>query len=316
MPSGPAPGRGRDGSAGPCGLVVVDKPPGPTSHDVVARLRRIYGTRRVGHAGTLDPPATGILLAGLGRATRILQYLQALPKTYRADVAFGTTTSTQDATGDIQEVRPCTFGRHDLEEAMAALTGDIEQVPPMVSAVRVGGERLYVAARRGETVERAARPVTVYDFTLESFEPDPGGWRATAVVQCSSGTYVRTLAADVGERLGCGAHLHTLRRLAIGSFGEADAVGVDALEALDDAGRRQAVLPMAEALRDLPSHGVSGAALQDVHHGRALACDPAASCPEGGAVGVLDPGGELIAVYRRDGETLKPECVLVTGEGR
>src|SRR5439155_3187926 len=142
----------------PDGLLVVDKHAGPTSHDVVNRLRRLFATKRVGHAGTLDPPATGILLVGLERATRILQFLQALPKSYRAEVAFGSTTSTQDATGTVLEERPCSFGLDDLRGAAAAMVGEIRQVPPMVSAVRVGGERLYRAARRGEEVERTPAP--------------------------------------------------------------------------------------------------------------------------------------------------------------
>jgi tRNA pseudouridine55 synthase len=161
----------------PDGLLVVDKHAGPTSHDVVNRLRRLFATKRVGHAGTLDPPATGILLVGLERATRILQFLQALPKAYQAEVAFGTTTSTQDATGRVLEERPCGFRLDDLRAAAASMVGEIRQVPPMVSAVRVGGERLYQAARRGEDVERPARAVTVYGLDVASF--DGAAWEAT-----------------------------------------------------------------------------------------------------------------------------------------
>lgn len=288
----------------PSGLVVLDKPAGPSSHDVVNRLRRLYGTRRVGHAGTLDPPATGILLVGLERATRILQFVQALPKAYRAQVAFGTTTSTQDATGEVLEERPCAFGREDLEAAAAALVGLIQQVPPMVSAVRVGGERLYEAARRGEEVDRPARPVNVHALDVIAFDQD--AWLATIEVRCSSGTYVRTLGADMGEALGCGAHVRTLRRTAIGSLGEAEAVTLDALDALDEAGRRAAVLPMAAALRDLPSLSVDGADLDGVLHGRSLAADGDGAGP----LAILDPGGALVAVYRRDGQQLRPVSVL------
>lgn len=288
----------------PSGLVVVDKPAGPSSHDVVNRLRRLYGTRRVGHAGTLDPPATGILLVGLERATRILQFVQALPKTYRAQVLFGTTTSTQDATGEVLVQRPCAFSHEDLQAAAAALVGPILQVPPMVSAVRVGGERLYEAARRGEEVDRPARPVTVYALEVTAFDQD--AWLATIEVRCSSGTYVRTLGADMGEALGCGAHVRALRRTAIGSLGEAAAVTLDALEGMDDAGRRAAVLPMATALRDLPSVGVAGADLDAVAHGRSLGSDAGREEP----VAILDPGGALVAVYRREGESLRPVCVL------
>lgn len=299
------------------GLVVVDKHAGPTSHDVVNRLRRLFGTRRVGHAGTLDPPATGILLVGLGRATRILQFLQALPKTYRAAVQFGATTSTQDATGSVLEERPCAFTAADLAAAAASLTGEIQQVPPMVSAVRVGGERLYEAARRGEEVERPARSVTVYELAAGGF--DPGTWRATLDVRCSSGTYVRTIAADLGEALGCGAHLAALRRTAVGSLGEADAVTVAELEALGEEERTGRVLPLSEAFRDFERLEVSGGELEDVAHGRPLGSPGAGpDGPEGSAgnadgrpVGILDPDGRLIAVYRRQGAGLKPAAVLV-----
>jgi tRNA pseudouridine55 synthase len=292
----------------PDGLLVVDKHAGPTSHDVVNRLRRLFATKRVGHAGTLDPPATGILLVGLERATRILQFLQALPKAYQAEVAFGTTTSTQDATGRVLEERPCGFGLDDLRAAAASMVGEIRQVPPMVSAVRVGGERLYQAARRGEDVERPARAVTVYGLDVASF--DGAAWEATLEVRCSSGTYVRTLAADIGELLGCGAHLKTLRRTSIGSLGEADAVTVAQLEAMEPDGRRAAVMPMGAAMRDYESVTVSGDDLQAVGHGRSLG-DPDPGDAEGPPVAIVDPEGHLLAVYRRQGAGLKPAAVLV-----
>jgi tRNA pseudouridine55 synthase len=292
----------------PDGLLVVDKHAGPTSHDVVNRLRRLFATKRVGHAGTLDPPATGILLVGLERATRILQFLQALPKAYRAEVAFGATTSTQDATGRVLEERPCGFGLDDLRAAAASMVGEIRQVPPMVSAVRVGGERLYQAARRGEDVERPARAVTVYGLDVASF--DGAAWEATLEVRCSSGTYVRTLAADIGELLGCGAHLKTLRRTSIGSLGEADAVTVAQLEAMEPDARRAAVMPMGAALRDYESVTVSGDEIQAVGHGRSLG-DPDPGGAEGPPVAILDPDGRLMAVYRRQGAGLKPAAVLV-----
>lgn len=289
------------------GVLVIDKPAGPTSHDVVNRIRRLYGLKRVGHAGTLDPPATGILLVGLGRATRVLSFLQALPKTYRAGIRFGVTTTTQDATGDVVAERPCAFDRAALEAGIAALTGDILQVPPMVSAVRVGGERLYKAARRGEEVERPARPVTVYAFSVESF--DPVRWEATAVVRCSSGTYVRTLAADLGEALGCGAHLTSLRRESIGSLG--DGVALRVLEEADAGAREAMVLPLADALRDLPSVRINGEALAGVTHGRALPEIAAPEAGEGDPVVVADDAGAVVAVYRRAGAGLRPEAVLV-----
>lgn len=294
----------------PDGVLVIDKPAGPTSHDVVNRVRRLYGLKRVGHAGTLDPPATGILLVGLGRATRVLQFLQGLPKTYRAVIRFGATTSTQDAAGAVVAERPCGFDRAALDTATAALVGDLLQVPPMVSAVRVGGERLYKVARRGEEVERPARPVTVHAFSVLDF--DPSVWEATAVVRCSSGTYVRTLAADLGEALGCGAHLASLRRESIGSLGEEQAVALRALEEAGAPEREAAVLPLAVALRDLPCVSVSGDDLEGVTHGRALAEVAVPGAAEGDPVVVAGDGGAVVAVYRRAGAGLRPDAVLVS----
>ncbi|HEY2666022.1 MAG TPA: tRNA pseudouridine(55) synthase TruB [Actinomycetota bacterium] len=296
----------------PDGLLVVDKHAGPTSHDVVNRVRRLFATKRVGHAGTLDPPATGILLVGLERATRILQFLQALPKTYRAEVAFGATTTTEDATGTVLDERACSFGLDELRAAAAEMVGEIQQVPPMVSAVRVGGQRLYRAARRGEEVERPARTVTVHALDVARF--DAAAWEATLEVRCSSGTYVRTLAADIGERLGCGAHLRALRRTAVGSLGEADAVTVAQLEGMDPPALRAAILPMEAALRDYESVTVSGDELRAVGHGGSLA-DPGPGPGPGGTngrpVAVLDPEGRLLAVYRRQGAGLRPAAVLM-----
>lgn len=321
-----------------CGLVVVDKPAGPTSHDIVNRLRRLYDTRRVGHAGTLDPPATGILLVGLGRATRTLQFLQGLPKTYRAVISFGATTSTLDATGEVLDRRPCSFGTAEIEAAAALLVGEISQVPPMVSAVRVGGERLYVAARRGEEVERAPRRVHVYRFSVEEFDPE--SYEACVEVRCSSGTYVRTLAADLGESLGCGAHLRSLRRTCVGSLGEGESVNPVDLEAMSPAERAAVVLPMAAALRDLPVREVAGDELAAVGHGRGIPYEGTVLCPGGPGVAgesvgdagpgrparqadpavvdatpvaVVDATGELVAVYRRSGEDLVPAAVLIGG---
>jgi tRNA pseudouridine55 synthase len=224
------------------GLVVVDKESGWTSHDVVARCRRIFGQRRVGHAGTLDPDATGVLLVGLGRATRLVRFLTALEKSYVGEVVLGTATSTLDASGEVTG----TWEMDDVplaavRSAAASLTGEIEQIPPMVSAVKVGGRRLHALAREGVEVERAPRPVTVSRFDVAPGSR-PGTFRIE--VDCSSGTYVRVLAADLGAALGGGAHLRNLRRTRIGSFGLADAHLVDDLEPED-------VLTPAEALRDL-----------------------------------------------------------------
>ena len=208
------------------GLVVVDKPAGCTSHDVVAKLRKAYEQRRVGHAGTLDPDATGVLLVGLGRATRLLRFLQEAGKSYRGRIVFGIATSTLDASGEIVEQQPMPLARADVEAAVTRFVGELEQLPPMVSAVKVGGRRLHQLARAGVDVERAPRRVHVDRFEVEDFEPGPYP-EATVLVECGSGTYVRSLAADLGVALGGCAHLAPLRRLAIGSFTLAEAHPLD-----------------------------------------------------------------------------------------
>ena len=271
-------------------MVVVDKPSGWTSHDVVARCRRIYGQRRVGHSGTLDPGATGVLLVGLGRATRLLRFLTALPKRYTAELVLGVGTSTLDDSGDV--VARADAGAvtgDEVRAAAAALTGPILQVPPMVSAVRVGGRRLHALARQGLEVERAARPVTVHSFVVTP-TPEPAVWQMA--VTCSSGTYVRVLAADLGSAVGVPAHLRQLRRVAVGLLGEDRARSLEAVEA-DPAA---AVVAPADALADYPAVTVDAEAAQAVTHGRPL--------PGGDALGegpwrVLDPDGSLIAVYER-----------------
>ena len=193
----------RGGQGGPDGVAVVDKDAGWTSHDVVAKARGILGTRKVGHSGTLDPDATGVLVLGVGRGTRLLRFLQLLPKSYEAEITFGTETSTLDAAGEVVATHDMTGLDPDaVRRGAAALTGDIEQVPPMVSALKVGGRRLHELAREGIEVEREARPVHVSRFDVEPTS-DPLVWRA--VVDCSSGTYVRSLAADLGHALGGGA---------------------------------------------------------------------------------------------------------------
>ena len=282
------------------GLAVVDKPAGITSHDVVSRCRRVFGQRRVGHGGTLDPDATGVLLVGLGRATRLLRFLTALPKSYVGEVVLGAETSTLDAAGEVTATYDMAgVGLADARAAAAGLVGDILQVPPMVSAVKVGGRRLHELARAGVEVERAARPVTVHRFDVEA-GPEPGVLRVE--VDCSSGTYVRTLAADLGTALGGGAHLRNLRRTAIGSFTLADARPLDDL----DAG---AVLPPAETLRDYPQVVVDAEAAAAVGFGRSL--DPTGWPGVPGPWAVVDGAGELLAVYEAapDGQA-RPSVVL------
>jgi tRNA pseudouridine55 synthase len=284
------------------GVVVVDKEAGWTSHDVVARCRRLFGQRRVGHAGTLDPDATGVLLVGLGRATRLLRFLTPLRKTYTTDIVLGTATSTLDASGDVTATYDMAHVTPAAVAAAAArLTGDIEQIPPMVSAVKVGGRRLHELARQGIEVERAARPVTVYRFDTEADPARPGVYRA--VIECSSGTYVRVLAADLGAALGGGAHVANLRRTRIGSFGGPE---MRPLELLDP----DAVLTPAQALRDLDFVTVAADTADAVRTGLPLDRVPLGAGGEG-PWALLDERGSLLAVYEATGtDRIKPVVVL------
>lgn len=285
----------------PDGVLVIDKPAGMTSHDVVDVIRKRFKTKKVGHAGTLDPDATGLLIVGLGKATRFLAYAQEAPKRYVATARFGTTTSTQDASGEVMETMPCSFSRDELLRAFEKFTGDIEQIPPMVSAVKVDGERLHAKARRGEVVERAARPVTIYEIELLAFSPgDPP--EAELEVLCSSGTYVRTLINDVGEALGCGAHMTSLRRTETGGFSLGETT------ALDEVGAEH-LLPMAEAVRVLPSIELSEEHARDVSFGRKLPATLAGDLPDGTSV-ALRVDRQLVAVYTKAGDELAADRVV------
>jgi tRNA pseudouridine55 synthase len=284
------------------GLLVVDKPAGMTSHDVVARVRRIYRMKRVGHAGTLDPDATGVLLVGLGRVTRLLRFVQETTKAYDGRVVFGIATTTLDAAGEVTARIPMPqLTREAVEAATTRFVGDIQQVPPMVSAVKVDGKRLHDLARQGIEVERAPRPVTVHRFAVTAFTPGEHP-SAEVAVECSSGTYVRVLAADLGEALGGCAHLAALRRVRVGPFPVAEAHELAAIEA-DPEG---CVLAPAEAVRDLARLVVDHETAAAVRHGQRLADTPTAQ----GRCAVIDPAGELLAVYEAaDGEA-RPLVVL------
>ena len=304
MPAGPVPGgpSSRPGAVAPTtGLVVVDKEPGWTSHDVVARCRRIFGQRRVGHAGTLDPDATGVLLVGLGRATRLLRFLTALPKTYTTEIVLGSATSTLDASGEVLaqwDMSGVTLA--DAQAAAAQLTGPIQQIPPMVSAVKIGGQTLHKLAREGVEIDRPARPVTVYRYEL-SEGPEAGVLRA--VVECSSGTYVRVLAADLGAALGGGAHLRNLRRTAIGSFDVAVARPLDGLGPKD-------VLTPAEAMRDLDRIGADHEVAKLVARGNPLDRVSLGAVGEG-PWALVDDHERLLAVYEGTGtDRIRPAVVL------
>ena len=287
-----------DGDPGPTGVAIVDKEAGWTSHDVVARARKLLGTRRVGHSGTLDPDATGVLVLGVGRATRLLRFITTLPKSYTARIVLGTETSTLDASGEITVVHDMSLiGASDVRRAAAGLVGELQQIPPMVSAVRVGGRRLHEIAREGGEVDRAPRPVTVHHFEVAA-TADPAVYEAS--VSCSSGTYVRVLAADLGTALGGGAHLRDLRRVAVGSFTVDEAWPVDGLQ----------LLPAAVGLRDLPGVIVDEGTAVDVGHGKVLDRDRLAASGEG-PWPVHGPDGTLIAVYEDHQGRVKPAVVLV-----
>lgn len=283
------------------GYVVVDKESGWTSHDVVARCRRIFGERRIGHAGTLDPAATGVLVVGAGAATRLLRFASALGKSYVGELVLGAETSTLDAEGVV-------VARHDMSGVTAddvvsaahALTGRIMQVPPMVSAVKVGGRRLHELAREGIEVERAPRSVTVTRFDIEERE-EVGVFGFS--VDCSSGTYVRVLADDLGHALGGGAYMRSLRRLAVGSFSADEASRVGEL-------RADSLRPIAGLVRDYPAATVTGELAAGVRHGRVLERVELQVSGEG-PWAVLDEQGELMAMYEARGATLaKPSLVL------
>ena len=275
------------------GLLVVDKPAGWTSHDVVAKCRGVFAQRRAGHSGTLDPDATGVLLCGVGSVTRVLRFLTILPKTYTAEVVLGVETSTLDSSGEVTATYDMSAVTVDQARLAAVqLTGEILQVPPMVSALKVDGRRLHELAREGIEVERQPRPVTVHCFTV-----DAGSQAGVLAIEvtCSSGTYVRTLAADLGHLLGGGAHLRNLRRTAIGSF-----TGVD-LSSLDE----PVLLAPAVALRDYDRITVDAETAALVRHGRLL------SAPSGeGPWAVIGPDGELLAVYEPFRGEAKPAVVL------
>lgn len=275
------------------GLLVVDKPPGVTSHDVVGMVRRRFGERRVGHAGTLDPDATGVLLIGVGWVTRLMRYLQGMDKDYVAQIVLGVRTNTLDSSGVVLEVRdPSGVGASDVRGAVSSLTGEIIQVPPMVSALKVDGRRLHELAREGVEVERSPRRVTVSRFDA-SPALEPAVWDVAVTV--SSGTYVRSLADDLGRALGVGAHLRALRRTRVGPF------VVDEAAPPDEA----ALLPASEATRGMARIIGSHDEVVSARHGRVL------PRPDGdGPWVVFSESGALVAVYEADGDHARPGVVL------
>ncbi|SDB91289.1 tRNA pseudouridine55 synthase [Raineyella antarctica] len=297
---------------GPSGLVVVDKPAGMTSHDVVSRVRRLVGTRKVGHAGTLDPMATGVLILGVNRATRLLGHLALHDKTYEATIRLGQSTVTDDAEGDV--VAAAGAGGLD-DEAVAAkvatLTGDIEQRPSAVSAIKVDGQRSYARVRAGEQVELPARPVTVSRFDV--LERRDGLVDGVAVVDldvrvdCTTGTYIRALARDLGQALGTGGHLTALRRTRVGGF---DLSVAQRLPGWDEQDATIDVLDIDTAVRSsFPWLELDEAAAREVGYGRRL---PGLALPAPLAA-LYGPDGTFLALYRQDGPDARPEAVFTTG---
>ena len=299
------------------GVLVVDKPAGPTSHDIVDRARRALQTRRVGHTGTLDPFATGVLALCVGRATRLARFLAAGEKAYRATVRLGFATTTDDLTGDpLEAERPVEVTDTRLGEALAGLVGRFDQVPPAFSARQIGGRRFYELARRGEAVARAATPVTIHALELVS----RSGHTLELDVRCSAGTYVRALARDLGERLGTGAHLVALRRTRSGAFDIAEAVSGD-----DLTGAGERLVPLSGLLLELPAVRVGDEGRRLVTHGRELGAEVVLSdLPPAGVerVRLLDEKGELLALAVPRGfdlsesalprrPTLHPDLVLI-----
>jgi tRNA pseudouridine55 synthase len=286
------------------GLVVVDKPAGMTSHDVVARVRRLAGTRKVGHAGTLDPMATGVLVVGLGRATRLLGHLLLTDKAYDATVRLGVSTTTDDAEGEVlATVAADAVTDEAVRAGLAAMVGNVEQVPSAVSAIKVGGRRAYDLVRAGESVELAARPVRIESIEVRALRrTDPGTVDVDITVHCSSGTYIRAIARDLGATLGVGGHLTRLRRTAVGDFDLASARTLDQLE------DELTVLPIADAARrSFPSVDLGEDQALDVRFGRKLAT----TLPGDGPHALFAPDGEFLALYEQAGEIARAVAVFV-----
>lgn len=284
------------------GLVVVDKPAGVTSHDVVARCRRIFSTRKVGHAGTLDPMATGVLVVGIERATKILGLLTATDKSYAATIRLGQTTSTEDADGELlQTVSTAAVTDDEIGAAVAALRGEISQIPSAVSAIKVAGKRAYQLAREGRSVELSARPVRIDRFEVRDIRRSAELIDVDVEVDCSSGTYIRALARDVGDTLGVGGHLIALRRTRVGHFGLDEAHTLDALAddpvlsySLDDA-----------CLLAFPRRDLTADEAESARHGRPL--EPAGI---DGVYAATAPDGQVISLLHEKGDRAKSVVVV------
>jgi tRNA pseudouridine55 synthase len=294
-------------TSGKDGLVIVDKPGGLTSHDVVARIRRLAGTRRVGHAGTLDPMATGVLVVGVEKATRLLGYLTLTEKQYDATIRLGQSTSTDDAEGELTKTAPATgLTPETINKAIAELTGEIQQVPPAVSAIKVDGQRAYKLTRAGSAPELKPRPVTVYEFTVTAIRPVGHGdlLDVDATVRCSSGTYIRALARDLGDKLGTGGHLTALRRTRVGEY------GLDAAKTLDQLAERFEVMPLAQAAAAaFPRRDLSADEARRLAHGGRLPAGPPGT-GTASPTAAFAPDGSLVALLAEQDGQARPLAVF------
>jgi tRNA pseudouridine55 synthase len=279
------------------GILNIDKPAGMTSHDVVARVRRMSGQRRVGHAGTLDPSATGVLVVCLGQATRVAEYLMASDKVYRAQIRLGVSTDTHDAEGEVTATAEVNLREEEVRRALASFIGSIQQVPPMYSALKRDGVPLYKLARQGITVEREPRSVQIHHIELLDWTPP----LVTILVECSPGTYIRALARDLGRKLGCGAHLQSLIRLASGHFTLEKAVSLNELaEAFAQGSWREFIHPMDEALLDFEPMIVDAQTEKRIRLGQQI---EAICRGRGELCRAYSQEGELIAILRHDLQT-------------
>ncbi|MEK3744203.1 tRNA pseudouridine(55) synthase TruB [Brevibacillus sp. FSL K6-0770] len=283
------------------GVLVIDKPAGMTSHDCVARIRRLYGTKKVGHTGTLDPDVTGVLPICVGNATRLVEYLQELPKRYSVVMRLGSATTTEDASGEVLEqaqVDAASITQERIESLFASFLGEIEQVPPMFSAVKVNGKRLYDLAREGTVIERQARKVTLYELTLHEIKTDQDYVDISFSCTCSKGTYMRTLCVDLGRSLGYPAHMKLLRRIKSGPFMEGEAIPLQELEERaangEDLSRYLVSIP--QAISFLPSYQVKPERTRAVRNGLATALPGVTA--EVGSLICLFAGEELLGIHR------------------
>ncbi|NKX49869.1 tRNA pseudouridine(55) synthase TruB [Arthrobacter deserti] len=302
---------GRTSVPGQSGLVIVDKPQGWTSHDVAGRRRRLAGTRKVGHAGTLDPMATGVLVVGINRATRLLTYIVGTSKTYTATIRLGQSTITGDAEGEVgTETIAAAVSEDAIRTGAAALAGPISQVPSSVSAIKINGERSYARVRSGHTVELEARPVTVNRFAIHAIRRVRGGklLDVDVTVVCSSGTYVRALARDLGAALGVGGHLTALRRTRVGPF------GIEAAATLEQLAEDLTVLDLDDAARALfPVRELDAAEALDLSHGRRIAAG-APAAPGTPPAAAFAPDGRLVALLENRGAEARPLLVFAPGQ--